>query len=71
MVITPKDFIDFVEETFATTDLNMIDSVLLACSTFNVDPEMVEPFINRSIKEKIRVDYVKLNYLKETNNIIA
>ena len=71
MIVTKQDFCLFIEDGFATNEMSMIDNVLHACDKFNVDPEMVGPLINRSIREKIKREYVKLNYLKEENNIIV
>ena len=71
MIVTKDEFCYTAEETFASTEMNMIDSVLSTCEKFNVDPELVEPLINRSIKEKMKLDYIELNYMKYENNIIA
>jgi hypothetical protein len=70
MIVTQRDFCMFVEDRYANNKMSMIDNVLYACEKFNVDPEMIEPLINRSVKEKIKREYVKLNYLKETNHVI-
>jgi chorismate mutase len=70
MIVTQRDFCMFVEDRYANNEMSMIDNVLYACEKFNVDPEMIEPLINRSVKEKIKREYVKLNYLKETNHVI-
>ena len=63
----------YIEEQYAndTEENTIIDTVLYACEEYNVDPEMVEPLINRSVKEKMRVEYVKLNYLKDDTACIA
>ncbi len=71
MIINQKDFCMHVETQFASTTTTMIDTVLEACEEFNVDPELVEPLINRSLKEKMRNEYVDLNYLKNENTIIV
>jgi hypothetical protein len=71
MIVTQKDFCLFIEKNYAKGELSIIDSVLHACGRFNVDPAMIEPLINRSVKEKIKREYIKLNYLKEENNVIV
>ena len=68
MILTKKDFSLYVEEQNTENDEGIIDNVLSACEKFNIDPEMIEPLINRSIKEKLEVAYTKLHYIKTSNN---
>lgn len=70
MIITKKDFCLHVEDEHIGNDMSIIDNVLAACDEFNIDPEMVEPLINRSIKEKMHQEYIKLNYIKAENTVI-
>lgn len=67
MIVTKKDFCLYVEEQFANNSMSMVDTVLSACEEYNIDPEMVEPLINRSLKEKMEKDFINLNYLKAEN----
>jgi hypothetical protein len=71
MIITKKDFCLYVEEQFASNDMSMIDNVLIACDKYSVDPELAESLINRSVKEKMRNEYVTLNYLKPESTVIV
>lgn len=71
MIISQKDFCLYVEEQFANNDMSMIDTVLMACARYNIDPEMVEPLINRSVREKMEIEFIELNYLRaETGKVI-
>ena len=70
MIINKKEFCIHIEEEFSTNNMSLIDNVLTACNEFNVDPDMVEPLINRSIKEKIKEEYIELNYLKADTNTL-
>ncbi len=70
MILTKKSFCLHVEEEFSKNDLSMIDTVLLACEEFNIDPALVEPLINRSVKEKIKREFVNLNLLKSSDTVI-
>lgn len=63
MIVTQKDFCLYVEEQYANNSMTMIETVLSACVKYNVDPEMVEPLINRSLKEKMEIEFINLNYL--------
>jgi len=71
MIISQKDFCLYVEEQFANNDMSMIDTVLGACAKYNIDPELVEPLINRSVREKMEIEFIELNYLRaETGKVI-
>lgn len=71
MIINKKDFCIQIEEQYSTNNMSLIENVLTACDDFNVDPNMVDSLINRSIKEKIEQEFIQLNYLKaDTNRII-
>jgi len=69
MIINKKDFCLYIEDEYINKDNSIIDSVLNACSEYNVDVSLVEPLINRSIKEKMKIEYERLNYLK--NDIVS
>lgn len=67
MIVNKKDFCLYVEELHAGNMQGIIDNVLAACEEYNIDPEMVEPLINRSIKEKLEVEFAERNFLKASN----
>lgn len=71
MVITKKDFCAKVEEDYANTDKSIIETVLNTCTQYNIDPELIEPLINRSLKEKIECEFINLNYMKAESIIIV
>jgi len=59
-----------IETKFADeADTSMIDSVLEVCESHHIDPEMVGPIINRSIKEKIFVEAQEKNYFPKENTL--
>lgn len=70
MIVTKKDFCGHVEEQFASNSMTMIDTVLYVCGEYNIDPELVEPLVNRSLKEKMQKEYINLNYLKPENTSV-
>jgi len=71
MIITQKDFSEFIENEFAFNNMTIIETVLYACEKFSIDPNMVEPLINRSVKEKMKQEFIELNFLKKENNEIV
>ena len=70
-MIVDKTICEEIEEEYAYNEKTMLDVVIDICERHNIDLELCKPLINRSIKEKLRLDFVKLNYLKENNNIIV
>lgn len=70
MIVNKKDFCQYVEELHASNMQGMIDNVIAACEEYNIDPELVEPLINRSIREKLEVEFISLNYLKAQNHAV-
>ena len=58
MIVTKKDFCLYIEELNASNKQSMIDNVLDACEEYNIDPSMIEPLINRSIKEKLELEFI-------------
>ena len=67
MIVSKKDFCVHVEDQFANNSMTMIDTVLYACSEYSIDPELIEPLVNRSLKEKMEKEFIQLNYLKAEN----
>ena len=67
MIITKKDFCLYLEDKFIESDKSMIEIVLEACEKYTIDADLVEPLINRQIKEKLEQEFIDLNYLKTEN----
>ena len=67
MIITKKDFCLYLEDEFIESDKSMIETILAACEKYTIEPDLVEPLINRQIKEKLEQEFIDLNYLKTEN----
>jgi hypothetical protein len=70
MIISKKDFCAYIEELNADNELSIIDNVLQACMDHNIDPLFVGPLINRSIKEKLEIEFSDINLLKINRNFV-
>ena len=70
MIISKKDFCIYVEELNSNNEISIIDNVLQACEDHNIDPSFVNSLINRSIKEKLRIEFVNINLLKSEQNFV-
>lgn len=49
-------------------DLNYIDAVVLYCGENNIEIETVGKLISKALKEKIKYDAQRLNYIKRSSN---
>mgnify|MGYP006266284663 CR=1 FL=1 len=49
-------------------DLNYIDAVVLYCTENNIEIDTVSKLISKALKEKIKYDAQKLNYIKRSSN---
>ena len=67
MIVTRKEFSDYVEEYHLKTGEDIIDSVLHACDKFSIDPDFVKPLLNLVLKDKLEEEFTKKNYLKREN----
>ena len=70
MIIDRKQFCLYIEELNIDNGDGIIQNVIKACDDHNIDPSLVEPLINRSIREKMEEEYVKLNYIKRDSGRI-
>lgn len=65
MIIEPEIFCREVENLHAHHGFSMFDAVFQTCDNYGVDYSLVGPLVNRSIKEKIKKEAIKMNLLKQ------
>jgi hypothetical protein len=58
-----NDFSLHIEQIVATSKINYMDAVLEYCKENYLEPEDVAKLINKSLKDKIEMDFRELNYL--------
>jgi len=66
MIIDSETFCIEVEKLYAHHEMSIFESIFLICDRYNIDYEFVGPLVNRSIKEKLEREAIKLN-LMESN----
>ena len=64
MIIDPEHFCQEVEELHAYEGMTIFEALMFVCEDNGVDYECVGPLVNRSIKEKIKVEAINKNLLK-------
>ena len=56
-----------IEETVIKTKMNYLDSIVHLCEENGIDLEDVKKYLNDSVKEKLEVDAMNLNFLPKGN----
>lgn len=56
-----------IEETVIKTEMNYLDSIVHLCEENGIDLEDVKKYLNDSVKEKLEVDAMNLNFLPKGN----
>ena len=66
--MTPAKFSQEVEKiAIHNVDMNYIDAVLHFCEVNEIEVESVPKLLSKPLKEKIRYEAQKLNYMKKTS----
>jgi hypothetical protein len=60
---TANDFSLHIEQIVSTSNISYMDAVLEYCKENYLEPEDVAKLINKSLKDKIEMDFRELNYL--------
>lgn len=62
--ITPIHFSYEVEKIVLKEKINYIDAILLYCERESVDVEAIPKLMTKPLKEKLKIDANRLNYMK-------
>ena len=65
--ITPKKFAIIVDELVRTKRLTHMEAILYYCEQNLIEPDTINKWIDRSLKEKLQADAEALNYLQKTS----
>jgi hypothetical protein len=63
MFKTANEFSLHIEKMVRDSKMNYMDAVLEYCKENYLEPEDVSKLINKSLKDKIEMDFRELNYL--------
>ena len=58
-----KSFSLYIEQIARENKCSHVDAILEYCKENFIDPEEIKSLINKSLKDKIEVDFRELNYL--------
>ena len=65
--LTPQKFAMEIEKIVAEDELNYIDAILHYCETNNLEVESITKLISKPLKERLKWDATRLNYMKRTS----
>ena len=65
--ITPQKFATEIEKIHIAEDLNYIDSIIHYCEINNIEVESVTKLISKPLKERLKWDAMRLNFMKKTS----
>ena len=65
--LTPQKFAMEIEKIVAEDELNYIDAILHYCETNNLEVESITKLISKPLKERLKWDAIRLNFMKKTS----
>jgi hypothetical protein len=65
--MTAAKFSQEVEQIAYENSMNYIDAIIHYCETNEIELESVPKLISKPLKEKLKYDAQKLNYIKKTS----
>ena len=65
--LTPQKFAMEIEKIVANDELNYIDAILHYCETNNIEVESITKLISKPLKERLKWDATRLNFMKATS----
>jgi hypothetical protein len=65
--MTPTKFADEIETLVKYHDVNYIEAIVEFCDMNSIEIETVKNLISKPLKEKIKYEAQKLNYIKKTS----
>ena len=65
--LTPSKFALEIEKIVAEENLNYIDAILMYCESNGLEVESVTKIISKPLKEKLKWDATRLNFMKKTS----
>jgi hypothetical protein len=65
--LTPSKFALEIENIVVAENMNYIDAICYYCELNNVDVESVSKLISKPLKERLKWDAIRLNFMKKTS----
>ena len=65
--LTPQKFAIEIEKIVSEEQLNYIDAIVHYCDTNSLEVESVTKLISKPLKERLKWDAIRLNFMKKTS----
>ena len=65
--LTPQKFAMEIEKIVAEDELNYIDAIIHYCESNNLEVESITKLISKPLKERLKWDATRRNYMKRTS----
>ena len=65
--LTPSKFALEIEKIVAEEKMNYIDAICFYCESNNIEVDSVTKLISKPLKEKLKWDATRLNFMKKTS----
>ena len=65
--LTPSKFSMEIEKIVVEEKLNYIDAICYYCEINNIEVESVTKLISKPLKERLKWDAIRLNFMKKTS----
>ena len=65
--LTPSKFALEIEKIVIQENMNYIDAIVHYCETNSIEVESVSKLISKPLKEKLKWDATRLNFMKRTS----
>ena len=65
MFETATEFSRHIEQLANDTGLSLIDTILTYCEDNTISPDDISKLINRSLKDKLEMEFINLNFLEK------
>ncbi len=65
--LCPQKFSQDIEQIVKISKINYIDAIITYCEENSIEIETVSKLISKPLKEKLKYDATKLNFLKKTS----
>lgn len=65
--LTPSKFAIEIEKIVSSMSMNYIDAICHYCEVNNIEVESVSKLISKPLKERLKWDAIRLNFIKKTS----
>jgi|TARA_R100000030_G_scaffold95217_1_gene82539 replication initiation and membrane attachment protein DnaB len=67
--MTPKDFAILIDQKVQMKQMTHMDAILEYCKEKEIEPDTITHLINRTLKEKIKLNAEELHYLPKSGTL--